>query len=336
MDEKGEYVSVTQIFVFFFTLIFVAFLKHRRTKRRETQFTSIQQRIGTNAQFHHIPISKESFEKGKSWVPKINDIILVCAPKTGTTWLQQLCHQIRTKGHMEFQDIYQVSPWIQLAWDLDQTIDTPQVAPPRIFKTHQRLSAVNKGAKYLCTIRDPVDTLISWYNFLKAHGAPVAVENSLDDFINNKEYVTENMRFGASIWEYYVEFVKCCSLPNVYVLVFEDLVQNIETLIPKIAEFMGVKLSSAEINTVVKLSSKDFMSKCDAFSESWTYDQLVKVGRCPDPESFCPVSKVSAGHHDVFSNASLLKLKEKWDTIVYDQTGIKNYDEMCNFVRTYY
>ena len=43
------------------------------------------------------------------------------------------------------QDIYQVVPWDQLAFDLGQDLDAEQVAFPRLFKSHLRLSSINRG-----------------------------------------------------------------------------------------------------------------------------------------------------------------------------------------------
>ena len=49
--------------------------------------------------------------------------------------------------------VYQVSPWAQMAYDLGQDLNAPHVANPRIFKTHQLLSAINVGCKYIVTVR---------------------------------------------------------------------------------------------------------------------------------------------------------------------------------------
>ena len=50
--------------------------------------------------------------------------------------MQQICHQLRTGGDMEFEEISQVVPWIELEHDQGQDLEAEQVAPPRCFKTH--------------------------------------------------------------------------------------------------------------------------------------------------------------------------------------------------------
>ena len=100
-------------------------------------------------------------------------MIILTFHKTGTTWTQQLCHQIRTGGaHTDFEEITEVCPWVDFAWEVNQDLEAPQVASPRIFKSHARLSAVHEGCKYLATVRDPVKTLVSLFNFFTAKFMP--------------------------------------------------------------------------------------------------------------------------------------------------------------------
>ena len=146
--------------------------------------------LGRRPQDHSVqPYSAAGVEQALALAVRPTDIFVTTAPKTGTTWLtqvlspasrcvrgflsavvvcvaDQVLHQLRTGGDMEFDDIYQVVPWPPLCYDLGMDCNMDQKAFPRVFKTHQRLSAVNPGGKYLCTVRDPVKTMISWWNFL--------------------------------------------------------------------------------------------------------------------------------------------------------------------------
>ena len=122
-----------------------------------------------------------------------------------------------------------------------------QPAYPRIFKTHQRLSSINRGGKYIVTIRDQERTVISWYNFLEDKQVPQILEqNNVSEFAFNKEFFVDSMRFGASLWESYIEFWKCRHEPNVLVLVFEDLVKDLPRQIQRIAHFISVEVLDGE------------------------------------------------------------------------------------------
>ena len=41
----------------------------------------------------------------------------------------------------------QVMPWIDFAWEINQNLNDDQIANPRLFKSHARLSAVQEGCK---------------------------------------------------------------------------------------------------------------------------------------------------------------------------------------------
>ncbi|KAH8097902.1 sulfotransferase [Aureococcus anophagefferens] len=130
-----------------------------------------------------------------------------------------ICHQLRTGGDLNFDDIYQVAPWPPLSWDLGIDCDADQVAAPRLFKTHQRLSAQPRGGRYLCTVRDPATTILSWWHFLGPAGKdipPLRKYANASQFCRDERFVVENMRFGAALWDYYVEFWECRHLENVH------------------------------------------------------------------------------------------------------------------------
>ena len=46
--------------------------------------------------------TEEGRLKGFRFAPRKTDVFIVASPKAGTTWMQQITHQLRTKGDMEF------------------------------------------------------------------------------------------------------------------------------------------------------------------------------------------------------------------------------------------
>jgi len=86
---------------------------------------------------------------------------------------------------------------------------------PRLFKSHQALSAINRGGKYLCIVRRPDAVLKSWYNFLCAKGVPpVVAAEDINEFAKLPDFFTKNMRFGVDLWQYYREFWTCRGDPR--------------------------------------------------------------------------------------------------------------------------
>ena len=46
--------------------------------------------------------------------------------KSGTTWLRQIVHQLRTGGDMDFEDIHHVVPVVESAYDYQQDLEVEQ------------------------------------------------------------------------------------------------------------------------------------------------------------------------------------------------------------------
>lgn len=91
--------------------------------------------------------------------PRATDVIISPLAECGTTWLQQIVHSLRTAGDMDFRDIYEVVPFIDVAPVLGQDLTDDQPAHPRAFKSHCDWHAVPKGCRYLVSFRDPLALL---------------------------------------------------------------------------------------------------------------------------------------------------------------------------------
>lgn len=62
--------------------------------RTQTRATNIQELEDTLGKY----FSRESWEHGLAFQPKSSDIIVSPYAKSGTTWLQQIAHGLRTRA----------------------------------------------------------------------------------------------------------------------------------------------------------------------------------------------------------------------------------------------
>jgi len=246
-------------------------------------------------------VSKTGFDHYLSkFKPNRNDIIICTMPKTGTTWLGLICHLLRG-GNMEFQDLNQVVPWHQLGWDMNwdpaSTINTMQsTLIPRLWKSHQLISAERPDARYITTIRHPISVLKSWHHFMKSKGIPKFVKRDVDElFAECPKDFQEGMFPFASAFKFLYEAYLLRDHPDVLVLCFEDLQKDYGGMLSQIASFMGFEKCSHDLlQRVVQLSSKRCMEKnVEKYDEGWSGKRLAKVGRSKIVwETFAKVSSV--------------------------------------------
>ena len=100
--------------------------------------------------------------------PKPSDIILATFPKSGSTWISYLLHQLRSNGDKKFNDIknevIDITPGHWNPKENPFTIE--QRFPPHTFKTHGRYALAPKSGKFIYIARNPKDVFLSLYHFL--------------------------------------------------------------------------------------------------------------------------------------------------------------------------
>ena len=98
---------------------------------------------------------KRPFQIGLDFKPTATDVIISTATKSGTTWVQQICHGLRSKGDMDFEEISLVIPFLEMASSYGyDDLQAPQPFLPRMYKTHFWYPQCPKGAgKYIIIVR---------------------------------------------------------------------------------------------------------------------------------------------------------------------------------------
>lgn len=214
------------------------------------------------------------------------------------------------------------------------------MAEPRLFKSHARLSAVHEGCKYLCTVRDPIKTLVSLFHFFTAKFTllpggppfPPAWLANVDNFARCPLWAVDSI-WGGNYWEYTAEFYLARHQPSVQLLCFEAMLADLPAAVREVAAFMGLAAPSrAEVAEVARLSSKEWMAAHDAkFSEGWFYDEQLKHGR-GDAPPLPPVAKVTQAREGpaviVPSEETVAWMQAQWAAQVAPKTGCKDYAEM--------
>lgn len=277
--------------------------------------------------------SERSVAFGRSFTPRPTDVFVATYPKCGTTWVTQICHQIRAPGHMDFEEIAQVCPWDILAFDCSQDLDADHVASPRVFKSHEGANDIAKGAKYVHVCRDPDDALVSFWRFLPAWAAIPPGQISIEEFT---EAVFGGVSHSGGIWDFYVAWWERRKDPNVLWVCYEDLISDLEAQIRRIARFMDVPLDDGRLAVVKEKSSFAFMQEHQRqFDEHFVFEKVREQMGIPADYVFgdVSVSKVRAGGGTVGEKKHLPDkvaemMRKRWEESVCAKTGLRSYADL--------
>jgi hypothetical protein len=196
--------------------------------------------------------------------PRPGDVFISPFAKSGTTWLQQIAHGLRSGGDMAFEEISFVVPCIDYPHPLGIDLNAPQAFAPRVFMSHCNWHDIPKGGRYICAFRDPADVIVSYYRMLENWffdagaidlnafaQAFVPAEGELDDW-----------------WLHAVSWWEQRDNPTVLLLCYEDMVADLEGTVRRIAALMDIALTDDLLDTVLRQSSRDFMlAHADQFDE---------------------------------------------------------------------
>mmetsp|Transcript_2002 Transcript_2002/g.7156 ORF Transcript_2002/g.7156 Transcript_2002/m.7156 type:complete len:315 (+) Transcript_2002:35-979(+) len=274
--------------------------------------------------------------KGLDFKPRPTDVFIVTSPKSGTTWTQHIVHGLRSRGSMDFQEISEVVPWIELAYDCGQDLESEQrFAPPRTFKSHCWYPHCPKGAKYVIVVRNPMEVAISFYKFFQDwfffEDDNVDVDTFVKEFVLQRGIPASPMN-NASLWHHLTSWWPHRNDETVLWLYYEDLKDDLPACVHKIAEFMGLEYDEERERIVVSQSSISFMKEHEhKFNEALT--KKHRNGPCGLPEGAgCSGSKVSTGgRHGIALRAETAEqMEKKWADIVQPVTGFASYSEMLN------
>lgn len=278
----------------------------------------------------------ESAKIGLAFVPAPEDVFISTYPKCGTTWVSFILHSLRSKGNMEFSEITEVVPWERCAHDCGQNLNDPQNYYPRLFKSHESFATVPKGGKYVYVARNPLEVVISKYEFL------LSVAKMTVDDVPFEEFFTKSFLGGRGrIWEHYLSFIEQKDNPNVLWMFYEDLLEDREQCIIKLAAFAGISLDDELKGIVMHQSAFQFMKEHnDQFDDHFVLGFGWKRINATLPEadridlSDARANKVNKGGGREkaprlkLSDTQIQAMNDAWTEVIGATTGIKSYADL--------
>ena len=268
--------------------------------------------------------------------PRSTDVFVAGSPRSGTTWLQQIVHQLRTGGDVEFGEIGEVVPLLEFAHDLKQDLEAEQSAFPRCFKTHYWYPRCPKGARYIWCVREPCAVAYSFFKLFEGWIFQPE-EVSVEDFVGGlwlpvtvgPPNLAEHLH--ASYFHHLASWWPHRNDSNVLLLFYEDLKECYENSVHSVAEFMGIT-DEGHIQIALERSTFEFMKQhSDRFgvkniqkyrNSSLGISETAGLGK----------SKVRTGSategQKMLSAELCSEIQKTWEIIVTPVTGCATYPEL--------
>lgn len=189
-----------------------------------------------------VEIFMDGYRLCDNWTARETDVIVAIQIKSGTTWMQQICQQLRVKGDNTnvnyYQDIHDVQPWIEsrlhqfFGPDHERPIQPDPAAGPgatdmdadhvdssiRVYKSHltyQNLKGTN--CKQLYMYRKCVDVLYSLFYFMmKIYDleGKVKPHDFITQFLYKSNFMERNLVCLCDFWEHRHEMTATIERPT--------------------------------------------------------------------------------------------------------------------------
>ncbi len=270
-------------------------------------------------------------QKGLDMTLASTDCVVAPFGKSGTTWLQQIAHSLRTRGDMDFDDISRVAPWIETSTDLGLDLYAAQNAEPRVFKSHLDAYRIPKGGRYIISCRDPKDAAYSMFKFMEGWFIEPGTI-SLGDFVR-EAFITPGKAPGSQggdYWTHLKSWWQRRNDPDVLFTTFEHMKNDTTKTIQSVAAFMDIPLDDELLAITEEHASLQFMQQHkDLFDDKLMRERSIEVaGLSPDSES----SKVRTGQVGE-SNQRLgtdvsVELDGVWHEMITKEIGFEDYASM--------
>ena len=236
---------------------------------------------------------------------------------------------------MEFSDINEVVPVLELAHGMKIDLYSEQKAFPRCFKSHHGYERCPQDAKYIWCLREPCSAAYSFYCMVRGWFFQPG-DLSLEEFVQDvwlkfgkPASATDPNREGY--FHHLVSWWPHRNNDNVMLVFFEDFKESYELTVREIAAFMNI---TAEEYTQAALErgTFEYMKKnSDQFDQNVIKKHLNN--KCDLDEN------AGIGHSNVRSGSTTegpkmlsaetrRMIQEKWEEVVTPVTGFSSYAEM--------
>jgi hypothetical protein len=259
-------------------------------------------------------------EAYRSLILRPTDVVITPYGKSGTTWVQQIVHCLRTRGDMDFDDISRVVPWIEASASLGIDLEAEQLCDPRAYKSHLGWDEIPKGGLYVVPIRDPKDALFSVFKFMEGwYFEPGSIE--LDDYA--REFFIKRRGY----WNHLSSWWPHRKDGDVLLMAFEHMKRDLSLTIKHIANFIDIELDDELRVITEERASLAYMQRHkDKFDDLLMRELSERQACLPLGSDSSKVRTGKVGEHSQYLSTEISnQIDEIWKEEISSKFGIESY-----------
>jgi hypothetical protein len=268
--------------------------------------------------------SRESLARARDFRARPTDVFIVTYPKSGTTWMQQIVHGLRSGGSMDFAEICEVVPWLETCVDLGIDPDAEQRGSVRAFKSHCTAAEAPTGARFVVVLHEPVAVLRSFHRFFEGW---MFEPGAIDLATFAREFFAQGSNSGR-YWEHLIGWWARRHEDEVLLLCYEDMCADLPGTIDQVAGWLRLEIDGDTRRRVIEQSSLEFMQRCARqFDDHLLRDARNEACGLPPGGSSGKVRSADAMDREtMLPDAETLALLEQiWAEVVLPATGHHDY-----------
>jgi len=226
---------------------------------------------------------------------------------------------------MDFDEITEAVPWLELAHDMGVDPDAPQSAHPRAFKSHLSWDRIHKGGRYIVVYRDPIDAMVSLYRFFDGwffETGSIALPAFAAYYLGRAE--------GHNYWDHTRSWWRQRDRSDVLMFCFEHMKRDLAAVVDRVADFIDPDIDRPTREIATAQASFDFMKRHGAQFD----DHLIRrtrdaaCGLPPGGDS----SKVRQGEAGQGALLVAPEIREafaaRWNRTMAAEFGFSSYDDL--------
>ncbi|XP_061088278.1 amine sulfotransferase-like [Conger conger] len=184
-----------------------------------------------------------------------SDVFLITFPKSGTVWTQRIVTSLYEEDLPDSANLctYEQMPWLEFlpkSFPSTTFIERPS---PRLFCSHLQEHLAPRGlkekkAKVIYVFRNPKDTLVSYFHFAKFEFL-MKLERNMDKTL---DHFLSGQMVGGCWFDHVKGWYNNRDKYNILFLSYEEMIEDLRSVVVKISEFLGKNASCATIDKTVE------------------------------------------------------------------------------------